>query len=210
MTIRRLGPDSWVVAHESPWPANSLVAELADGTLLLVDTPYTPAAMETLLTWLSIRFGQRRIVAIDTHFHWDALGGNETLLAAGVEVYGSDLTVRLLAEREESMRASLLRWLSSRPAEAEPFRTLRARPPNRTFPLREGLELSFGEDRVSVIHPGAGHSPDGVVVHLPRHRVDQSVAAEARAVAVARCVASGRTETRRPDLPRRGAHCKPD
>jgi len=171
LTIRRLSAGAWVVVHESPWPANSLVAEMADGSLLLVDTPYTPRATQVLLDWLRIRFGRRPVRAVNTHFHWDALGGNEALLVAEIDVHGSDLTAELLAEREEAMREALLRWLSSRPDEAEPFRTLSARPPNRTFSIGEGLQLQFGEDRVEVLFPGPGHSPDGVVVHLPRHRI---------------------------------------
>lgn len=170
LRVRPLAPRTWVVTHEEPYPANSLVAELGDGSLLLVGTPYTPEATERLLVWLRARFGPRPLVAVNPHFHWDALGGNAALPAAGAAVHGSDETARLLAEREEALRAQILEWLGDRPA-AAPFRTLRAAPPARRFPLREGLHLTFGGDRVDVLFPGPSHAPDLVVVHLPDHGV---------------------------------------
>jgi glyoxylase-like metal-dependent hydrolase (beta-lactamase superfamily II) len=67
------------------------------------------------------------------------------LLAAGVPVYGSDSTVRLLAERG---------------GPGIP-------PPNHVFPIADGLTLSFGNEEVRVIFPGPSQAPDKLAVYFP-------------------------------------------
>ena len=166
LTVRPAAPRAWVVTHEQPMPANSLLAEMRDGTLVLVDTPFTPEATRDLLDWATARFGRRKMVAINSHFHFDATGGNATLRAAGIPVYGSDATVALLRERTPAMRKAVLDWLGDRP-EAAPFRELVPDAPDHVFPLSDGLELKLGDEVVRVIHPGPAHSPDNVVVHIP-------------------------------------------
>ena len=113
----RIGPDlrvqplqagAWVIVHERPWAANSLLVETADETLVLCDTPYDDRATHEVLRWIRDRFGKRRIVATNSHFHGDALGGNGALRAAGIATYGSDLTVRMLAERGPQERTVVL------------------------------------------------------------------------------------------------------
>jgi glyoxylase-like metal-dependent hydrolase (beta-lactamase superfamily II) len=158
-----------VVTHSFPWPANSLIARMESSDLVLVDTPYTPEATRELLEWIVTRFGEYPIIAINTGYHHDNLGGNGCLIERGIPVYGSDLTARLLRERGESMRTMTLSWLQA--PEHERYREAHAVlpyvPPTNLFDLDEGLELDFGRERVLVHHPGASHSPDNSVVYFP-------------------------------------------
>ena len=170
LSVRRVSDRTYVVTHDSPWPANSLVAEMSDGSLLFVDTPYTDGATRSLLDWAAARFGPRDLHAVNTHFHPDALGGNAALIEAGARVYGSEQTARLAEESAESMRDDLAGWLSARPAVAARFRDYAPTPPARTFASAEGLTLDLGEP-VHVLHPGHAHSPDNLVVHLPARDV---------------------------------------
>jgi metallo-beta-lactamase class B len=148
LVVRRLAPRVHVVTHEKPYPANSVVVEARDGTLVIVGSPYTAQASQRVLEWLRQEFGERKRVAIDTHFHEDAgVGGNAVYQAAGIPIHGSDLTARLLAERDKAATA-----------------------PDHVFALAAGLELDFGEP-VKVFFPGAGHTVDNVVVHFPQERL---------------------------------------
>ena len=130
-----------------------------------MDTPYTPRATQRLVEWLRTRYGKRPLVAVSSHFHWDALGGNAALLGAGAAVWGSDETARLLQEREEAMRSQMKEALGG-DARFAPFADLRALPPSHRFSLEKGTFMRFGKDGVRVLHPGPGHSPDNVVVHF--------------------------------------------
>lgn len=167
---RRVADRVWVVTHTEPFSANSLVAEMPDSTLLLADTPATDDATRRLLGFLRARFGPRRLVAINGHFHIDASGGNAAIRAAGGDVYGSSLTARLLREKGAAVRAELVETHAGKPI-ARRFAETPIEPPNRIFELPGGLELDFGGEPVRVIHGGPAHTDDSVAIFLPRRKV---------------------------------------
>jgi glyoxylase-like metal-dependent hydrolase (beta-lactamase superfamily II) len=170
--LRQIGDGAYVIVHVFPWPANSLLVEVADGTLVLAGTPCTPEATKAVLAWARKQFGERRIVAIDTGYHVDNLGGNQALLDAGIPVYGSDLTVRLLRERGEIMRQVTLNLIGD--PKSPMYRAhagLKFVPPDRVFPLHDGLRLNFGGEDVQVFYPGPSQAPDKVVVYFPARKL---------------------------------------
>lgn len=169
--VKRIGDRAFLVTESRPWPANALLVEMPDSTLVLVNTLYRPEAAGTLLSWTERTFGRRPMVAINTHFHADVLGGNAALLERGVPVYGSDRTVRALAERGERFRSSMLGWLDGDETERETFRRATFVPPDHVFPASAGLVLTFGGQEVRVLFPGPAHSIDNVVVFFPSERL---------------------------------------
>jgi glyoxylase-like metal-dependent hydrolase (beta-lactamase superfamily II) len=162
-----------VITHAFPWPGNSLIVEMADSSLVLVDTPYTPEATRDLLEWVKSRFGANPAAAINTGYHYDNLGGNSCLIDLGIPVYGSRLTARLLNERGDAMRETTLGWLrgSKHRRYYEAHEKLPYEPPTHLFDLDEGLELEFGGEAVQAYYPGRSHSPDNVVVYFPGRKV---------------------------------------
>jgi metallo-beta-lactamase class B len=124
-----------------------------------------------MLDWIGARFGERRVTAVATHFHVDALGGNAALRAAGVRTHGSTHTAKLLAEQGEAMRAATLAALKDRPEDAAAIRDVPLLPPEHLFAPADGLSLDLEGTPVRVLFPGHGHAPDNVVVHLPTLRV---------------------------------------
>lgn len=170
--LRQIGEGAYVIVHVFPWPANSLLVEMADGTLVLAGTPYTPEATNTVLAWTRRRFGARQIVAINTGYHVDNLGGNPALLDAGISVYGSDLTVQLLREHGEQTRRLTLDLIGDTNSPIyQSHSHLRFAPPDHVFPLHEGLRLVFGGEDVRVFYPGPSQAPDKVVVYFPARRL---------------------------------------
>jgi metallo-beta-lactamase class B len=167
--LRTIREGVHVVTHDFPWPANSLIVEMENDELVLAGTPYTPEAMQAVLDWIADRFGGRNITAINPGYHVDNLGGNSALIAAGIPVYGSDLTVRMLEERGEQTRQFLLDMLTD-PADAR-YRTTHAAlpyaPPDHLFSAEEGLTLSFGREQVEVIWPGPTQAPDKMAIYFP-------------------------------------------
>jgi len=96
LSVKMIRKGIWLVIHKFPLGANSLVVEMKDSTLLLVDTPWTPDATEQLLRWFTKKLGQHKIIVINTGSHWDNLGGNDYLVKHQIPVYGSDVTVKLV------------------------------------------------------------------------------------------------------------------
>jgi glyoxylase-like metal-dependent hydrolase (beta-lactamase superfamily II) len=173
MYVRQVQEGVFVITHAFPWPGNSMLVEMHNADLVLVDTPYTPQATKELLDWVKVQFGQREVVAINTGFHYDNLGGNAYLVEAGIPVYGSDLTVQLLEERGAEMRSMTLAWLEAPHQERyyQAHESLPYVPPTHPFALEQGLELEFGDETVQVYYPGPSHSPDNVVVYFPTRKL---------------------------------------
>lgn len=171
--VRQVQEGAFVITHAFPWPGNSMIVEMANSHLVLVDTPYTPEATKDLLTWIKRKFGEREITAINTGFHYDNLGGNSCLIDQGIPVYGSTLTAKLLEEHGQEMRTMTLQWLKE-PKYQRYYKVHEHLPyirPTHQFELEEGLELEFGEQIVQIYYPGPSHSPDNVVVYFPDRKI---------------------------------------
>lgn len=171
--VRKVQAGVFVITHSFPWPGNSMIVEMKSSDLVLVDTPYTPEATREVLEWVETQFGEREITAINTGFHYDNLGGNSYLIEQGIPVYGSELTVKLLEERGEEMRAMTLDWLQAPQYQRyyEIHKALAYVAPTHLFELDGGLQLKFGDEIVQVYYPGPSHSPDNVVAYFPSRKI---------------------------------------
>lgn len=171
--VRQVRQDTFVVTHEFPWPANSLIIEMENSDLIWVGVPYTAAATKDVLDWIETRWGKRNIVEINTGYHVDNLGGNSALIEQGITVWGSDLTAQLLTQRGEQTRQVILGMLQGSGSERY-YRVHQEIPyvaPTHLFPISEGLELQFGNEKVQVYYPGPSHAPDNVVVYFSGRRI---------------------------------------
>ncbi|PKN91802.1 MAG: hypothetical protein CVU44_17995 [Chloroflexi bacterium HGW-Chloroflexi-6] len=173
LSIRQIKENVFVVTHAFPWPANALIVEMANSELVIVGSTYTPEAMNQVLTWIEARFGKRKISAINTGYHVDNLGGNSTLIEHGITVYGADLTAELLEERGEQTRQVILDMLTGKANEVyyKAHAEIRFMAPTSLFPLAEGLQLSFGEEKIQVFYPGPSQASDKVAVYFPNTKV---------------------------------------
>ncbi|MFT5685123.1 MAG: glyoxylase-like metal-dependent hydrolase (beta-lactamase superfamily II) [Myxococcota bacterium] len=166
LTVRDLAPGVHAITA-IPWQASSLVVEMADGTLVLVDTPPTPVQTEAVLTWMTERYGTRRVIAVVSHHHIDASGGNQVLAEAGVPIYGGSLTPVEQAQRAAGMLTSLAETFADDPVMSQQLALLTPTPPDHTFPIEGTLTLTFGADTLTLIHPGHAHSADNIVAWFP-------------------------------------------
>ena len=172
LTIKEIGNGAFVVTHSFPWPANSLLVEMANSDLVIVGSTYTPEAMSSLLGWADAHFGLRRIVAINTGYHVDNLGGNAALVKRGVPIYGSKETADLLQRQGERTRKIVLNLITDKASSVyQAHARMVLIPPTRMFVLPEGLRLRFGNEQVVVFWPGPSKAPDKVVVYFPERRL---------------------------------------
>jgi len=148
--MRQLAPYVW--AHDidaEGFPTLSAVI-LTSARAIVVDTLTGPRDMDPVLDFLAAEAGDRRLVVVNTHHHWDHVFGNAAF--AGRDIVAQRACPRLLQAEllggDESFRLP--------PSEGVPM-------PSVTF----GDRLTYADDGESVhlIHT-PGHSEDSLVVFL--------------------------------------------
>ena len=161
------------VTHRFPWAANSLLVQMPDGTFVWAGSTYTPEAAALVLRWLDQNYDDYDLVGIVTGYHVDNLGGSAALIEKGYPVYGSDLTVDLLAEKGEEMREYMVELSkeSDQSFYADYHKEIPYLAPTYIFPIDEGLTLTLGDETVKVYYLGATQAEDKVVVYFPEKKI---------------------------------------
>lgn len=150
LTVEQLYADVWrhtswhVLADGTRFPANGLLVRDADGSLLLIDTPWGDSVTATLLDWVPQHLGARVTRAVVTHAHDDRLGGARALVRRHVAFFAHPLTRQLAA------------------AQGLPL-------PDTLQGVATGRPVKLGT--IEAYFPGAGHAPDNLVVWVPRVRL---------------------------------------
>lgn len=173
LEIHYLSETVQVVTHSFPWPANNAVVVLSDSDILLIDTPYTPEATAKVVNWIESEHPMKKIIAINTGFHFDNLGGNELLKKLGIPIWGSEETVELIQKYGERSRALFISWLSAPRMKKyrDRYNELEYSPPDHLFKLRDGKNLIINGEKVQIYFPGETHTRDNVVVYIPSKQV---------------------------------------
>lgn len=169
LSVRLRAEGTYLVVHEPFVAANVLVVKMPDGTVVLCSSPFETEASRALVAWVKRTLSPTKIIAINTHFHFDGTAGNEAYREAGVEAHASALTQRLLREKRPAMQAATAAQFQGDLRER--MLALKITPASRTFEEHAGLVLRFGDEEVRVVYPGAAHSPDNVVVLFPSRGV---------------------------------------
>jgi glyoxylase-like metal-dependent hydrolase (beta-lactamase superfamily II) len=174
LVVTELG-DGLINVTSEPFAANSLLVRTPDGAAILIDTPTTPADTAALLDWIEARWKTRVRWAINSHWHADASGGNQVLIARGAEVISSTRTAQMLRTRGASMGATLRQMFAGTGARgdaiARELESFRPTPATRQLEIQGAVSLELGGEVVELINPGPSHSADSIGVYLPRSRV---------------------------------------
>lgn len=170
LTLESIYPGVILVNHKFPWGANSLIFEMESSEIVLIDTPYTYQATKYVVEWIRSIVGQsRKVIAINTGFHFDNLGGNKYLVEQGIEIYGTTRTVDLIEQKGEAAKNLFLEWLQSpiNKKYYDEFAVSEYVKPTVTLQLDidQEVTLNFGGDSLLLYYPGESHSPDNFVVY---------------------------------------------
>jgi len=170
----QLSDSIFMITHYFPfWGGNSMLVVLPGHKGVLIDTPYESTGMQSLLDWIESRFDELELTVIVTGFHQDNLGGNELLRARGIDVYGADRTAILVSEEGPSFKNFLLESVENNENKKylDSYQKLTFIPPNKTFPIHEGLKLEIENEIFEVFFPGESHTVDNTVVYLHHHKI---------------------------------------
>lgn len=140
--VARLAPHLWVhttvgtLADGTPYAANGMLLEDGDYSILF-DVGWTSEQAHTLLNWARHTLKHPVEKAYVTHFHNDRLGGIPALEAEHIPVFGTSATISL----------------AGRAGQPIPDRSIRV--PSTPLAVSKDADIFF---------PGAGHTPDNIVV----------------------------------------------
>ena len=153
--MRQLAPSVWArVTHAEGFPTLSAVV-LTPRRAIVVDTLTGPDEMAEVKDFLASEAGDRRVIVVNTHHHWDHVFGNAAF--PGVDIVAQTACPRLIQAElqggDESLRLP--------PPEGVPLPTV-------TF----GDRLTYHDEghTVHLIH-APGHSEDSLVVFLAESRL---------------------------------------
>ncbi len=162
---------------------------VGDGGVLIVDTFFTPAAVEELIGEIASQTKQPIKYAVNTHYHLDHTGGNQVLAARGVPIIAHENVMAWQMTKNtrflpapadlQKRRADTAKQLSETPADQKDKRTLLERQlrrldaiqqikltqPSLTFGVGE-LSLYLGTREVKLFTL-PGHTGGDVLVYVP-------------------------------------------
>lgn len=173
LKVIEINKDIFVIEHTFPWPANSLIVNLNEKNILLIDTPYSVPATEIVLNWIEEHFSNKQITAINTGFHIDNLGGNQVLLDKKINIFGSDKTLELIDTKGQASKNLFITWLQkpSLREYREYYENFIYVKPNRIFNINDGKDLFLENNKVEIFFPGETHSPDNVIVYIEKYKL---------------------------------------
>ena len=164
---------TYVIIHKFPGKCNSMFVLAGDNKGVLIDTPNETTGTKSLIDWINTKFGDLELIAINTGFHNDNLGGNEYLRSKCIRIYGAGLTARLIEEKADELKDFMLNYTSKQDDKKyfQAFSDVSFLPPTDTFSINDGLNLKINGETFSVYFPGESHTIDNVVVYLKNKNI---------------------------------------
>lgn len=162
---------------------------VGDGGVMIVDTFFTPAAVEELISEIATQTKQPIKYAVNTHYHLDHTGGNQVLAARGVPIIAHENVMvwqltkntRFLTAPADlqKRRADTAKQLSETPADQKDKRSqlerqlrrldaiqqIKLTQPSLTFSVGE-LSVYLGTREVKLFTM-PGHTGGDVLVYVP-------------------------------------------
>lgn len=126
-----------------PYPANAMYL-VTDKGVVLFDTPWDSTQFQPLLDSIENRHHKKVILCISTHFHADRTAGLEYYKHQNIKTYTSKQTFDLCAANQEKQSE---------------------------FYFTKDTVFTVGNYTFQTYFPGAGHSPDNIVVWLPKNSI---------------------------------------
>jgi metallo-beta-lactamase class B len=125
-----------------PFPSNSAYLVTDEGVVLF-DTPWDETQFQPLLDSIEKKHHKKVILCIATHFHDDSSAGLEYFAGKGIATYTSKFT-KELAIKKGGKQAQ--------------------------YTFEKDTVFTVGGYRIETFYPGQGHSPDNIVIWLPKDK----------------------------------------
>ena len=134
---------SYKYLGSTKFPSNGLIIKTRKG-IWIIDTAWGDDQSKQLITWVKDNLRKPIVQVIATHSHDDRVGGIKAFQEAKIPVISTKLTAK---------------------------RAVKAGNPSPKPILKKAQILDGGNVKIQVLHPGWGHSPDNMVVYLPKQKL---------------------------------------
>lgn len=124
------------------FPSNSTYLVTDEGVVMF-DTPWDETQFQPVLDSIEKKHNKKVVLCIATHFHDDSSAGLEYYAGKGIATYTSKFTKELSVKNK-------------------------ARQAQYTF--EKDTVFTVGRHRIETFYPGPGHSPDNIVIWLPKDK----------------------------------------
>ncbi len=127
----------------SPFPSNSMYLVTSKGVVLF-DTPWDSLQFKPLLDSIQTKHNLTAVMCISTHFHADRTAGINYYKSLGIPTFSSKQTFELCALHDENQPA---------------------------YYFSNDTVFTIGDHSFSTFYPGAGHSPDNIVIWFEDEKI---------------------------------------
>jgi len=134
---------SYKYLGSTKFPSNGLVVKTRKG-VWIIDTPWSDDQSNQLITWVKQNLRKPIVQVIPTHSQEYGVGGIRAFLAAKIPVVSTKLTAK---------RAVKDGYPSPKPI------------------LQKNQLIDAGNIHIQIFSPGWGHTPDNIVVYLPKQKL---------------------------------------
>ncbi len=134
---------TWQNYQGTPYPANGMYVLTTAGAVL-IDCPWDSTQFQALLDSIEVKHSQKVVMAIATHFHADRTAGFDYYRQKGIATWSSAATKKFCIRDNEKV--------------AE-------------FVFDKDTIFTVGDKKIEAFFPGAGHTPDNIVIWFDGHRV---------------------------------------
>lgn len=151
LIITRVAPQTYV--HTSYLQTNDFGKVPCNGMIVvdakeaaIFDTPANDSSTVELISYLRAQ-QIKPIAVVATHFHGDCVGGLQTFQEQHIPSYATEQTISLLQQQPDNKF------------------------PIPDHPFTGKLELPVGNEKVSVMYYGPGHTRDNIVAYFAKDKV---------------------------------------
>lgn len=124
-------------------PSNSMYLVTNEGVVLF-DTPWDSTQLQPLLDTIMARHNKKVLMSISTHYHADRTEGLTYLASKGIKTYSYLKTYELGKLKDEELAEHI---------------------------IYSDTTFKIGNYTFETFYPGAGHTPDNIVVWFPLQKV---------------------------------------
>lgn len=125
------------------FPSNGMYVITEKGAII-IDSPWDTTQFEPLLDSIKLKHGKSVVYCIATHSHEDRTGALQYFKLKGIKTYTTQFTDEISAKRNEKRAA---------------------------FIIKNDTTFKLGEITFETYFPGAGHTPDNIVIWFNAEKI---------------------------------------